>query len=80
MVKIDKYGDRTDFELEIRRLNEGHSLLGTWSPSSGLLWSGKQENTRQSNFEAGRPLVITTVLVIHSFKRLYPLLCDSFES
>ena len=73
LVKIDAYGDRTDFELEIRRLNEDHSLLGTWSPSSGLLWSSRQENNRQSNFEAGRPLVITTVLVMVKLLLCHPV-------
>ena len=64
LVKIDPYGDRTDFQLEIRKLDhEEHTLQGTWSANTGLMWSRKQAKVRQSNFDAGRPLVITTVLV-----------------
>ena len=64
-VKIDRYGDRTDFQLEIRKLNEEHTLEGTWSGANGLLWSGRKTQVRhQNNFAAGRPLVISTVLVL----------------
>ena len=68
LVKFDAYGDRTDFQLEIRRLDhEEHTLQGTWNARSGLMWSRKQAKVRQSNFDAGRPLVITTVLVLKYF-------------
>ena len=88
-VKIDRYGDRTDFQLEIRKLNEEHTLEGTWSGANGLLWSGRKTQVRhQNNFAAGRPLVISTVLVLldlffsladiqdkHFFSRANLMLC-----
>ena len=73
-VKIDRYGDRTDFQLEIRKLNEEHTLEGTWSGANGLLWSGRKTQVRhQNNFAAGRPLVISTVLVLLALFFLWPM-------
>ena len=64
-MKIDRYGDRSNIELDILRINAGgQSLYGTWTPSSGLLTaSGDQSRPSQGILDLSKPLVITTVLV-----------------
>ena len=67
LVQLDTFGDRTNVEFELRKVeNEEDYLLGTWSPSSGLLWSGvgnKKNVNRKFEHLGTEPMIITTVLV-----------------
>ena len=66
-MQLDTFGDRTNVEFELRKVeNDEDYLLGTWSPSSGLLWSGvgnKKNVNRKFEHFGTEPLIITTVLV-----------------
>ena len=65
VVRIDRYGDRSNIELDLHKIDAGgHQLLGTWSSTNGLL-SIDDGHSNQRNGLANRaePLVITTVLV-----------------
>ena len=67
VVKVDRYGDRSDIELVLTNL-ETDALQGTWSSSSGLLLNtnghrGREKKGKTSWNLSGEPLVITTVLV-----------------
>jgi hypothetical protein len=71
VVKIDSFGDRTDIDVAIRQLDPSliNDIVGTWSPSSGILWAnnrGRRKGEATSNGLSnvnGGPLIITTVLV-----------------
>ena len=67
LVQLDTFGDRTNVEFELRKVeNDEDYLLGTWSPSSGLLWSGvgnKKNVNRKFEHLGTEPMIITTVLV-----------------
>lgn len=66
-IQIDKYGERSNFEIVIKKLDDEQGVpLGTWSPSNGLLLAsleGGKSRSRQSMQDLKNPLVITTVLV-----------------
>ena len=65
VVRIDRYGDRSNIELDLHKIDAGgHQLLGTWSSTNGLL-SIDDGHSNQKNGLANHaePLVITTVLV-----------------
>ena len=65
VVKIDRYGDRSNIELDIQKIDAGgQQLLGTWTPSSGLLTvSGHQSRPSHGTLDLAKPLIITTILV-----------------
>ena len=65
MVKIDRYGDRSNIELDLHKSDaRGHQLLGTWSSSNGLLSvDGGHSNQGKGLSNRAEPLVITTILV-----------------
>ena len=67
VVKIDRYGDRSNIELDIQKIDAGgQQLLGTWTPSSGLLTvSGHQSKPSHGTLDLGKPLIITTILVCY---------------
>ena len=65
VVRIDRYGDRSNIELDLHKIDAGgHQLLGTWSSINGLLSiDGGHSNQRNGLANLAEPLVITTVLV-----------------
>ena len=68
VVKIDRYGDRSNIELDIQKIDAGgQQLLGTWTPSSGLLTvsGGHQSKPSHGIYDLGEPLIITTILVCY---------------
>ena len=67
LVKIDRYGDRSEFDLVIKKMDEENGkVVGTWNPKNGLLLSaGASKGGKKGTFSQSlEPLVITTVLVI----------------
>ena len=65
MVKIDRFGDRSNIVLDLKKIDAGgHQLLGTWAASTGLLTvDGGHSGRRKSFVDPTEPLIITTVLV-----------------
>ena len=76
LVQLDKYGDRTNVDFHIRKLEGEHDYVqGSWNPSNGLLWSktlpnfiqnDQDENANKDHSIRFEPLIITTVLVRES--------------
>ena len=65
MVKIDRFGDRSNIVLDLKKIDAGgHQLLGTWAASTGLLTVDGGHSGRSKSFvDPTEPLIITTVLV-----------------
>ena len=69
LIRIDKYGDRSDFELVFKKVDEnGPLMVGTWSPGEGLLLKHGNVHLHGSGKKGlgstlSKPLTITTVLV-----------------
>ena len=66
MVKIDKFGDRSEIDLELRKFDpHDETPMGKWN-KNGWMWNNNAIKNEKKNGIFSSDLVITTVLVTYN--------------